>query len=127
MCANGSPGSTSPPKLKNTGRILSASRLSVTAMSRIGCASCATASHTPMVSNSRRAPAAIAEARGSPEPSRPMKGSATTIANFPPSPWRNAMPSASPANPPPAITTSVRSGVCAIQGSEIGGQQRPPV
>src|SRR6266487_1048165 len=100
---------TSPPKLRKTGRTLSLSRLSVTAMSRIGCASCATASHTPIVSNNRRAPAAIAEARRSPEPSRPMKGSATMMANAEPSPWRSAMPSASPAKPPPAITTSARS------------------
>ena len=41
-----------------------ASRLSVTTMSRIGCAS-ATFCQTPMVSNSRRAAAAIAEARAS--------------------------------------------------------------
>ncbi len=67
MWANGSPGSISPPKLRNTGRIASLSLESVTTMSRIGCASSATASHTPMVSNSRRAAAAIAEARTSPE------------------------------------------------------------
>ena len=35
-------------------------------MSRIGCAPSATSSQTPMVSNSRRAAAAIAEARASP-------------------------------------------------------------
>ena len=34
-------------------------------MSRIGCALAATASHTSIASNSRRAAAAIAEARGS--------------------------------------------------------------
>ena len=57
--------STSPSKVRNTGRTASLRRLSVTAMSRIGCASPATRSHTPMVSNSRRAAATIAEARAS--------------------------------------------------------------
>ena len=65
MWANGSPGSTSPAKVRNTGRTASFSLESVTTMSRIGCAFAATASHTPSVSNMRRAAAAIAEARGS--------------------------------------------------------------
>ena len=39
MWANGSPGSTSPPKVRNTGRTASLSLESVTTMSRIGCAS----------------------------------------------------------------------------------------
>ena len=38
ICANGSPGSTSPAKVRNTGRVASCSRESVTTMSRIGCA-----------------------------------------------------------------------------------------
>ena len=38
MCANGSPGSTSPAKVRNTGRVASCSLESVTTMSRIGCA-----------------------------------------------------------------------------------------
>ena len=53
-------------KVRNTGRTASSSRLSVTTMSRIGCASSATLSQTPSVSNSRRAAATIAEARSSP-------------------------------------------------------------
>ena len=53
-------------KVRNVGRITSCSLESVTTMSRIGCASPATSSQTPMVSNSRRAAAAIAEARASP-------------------------------------------------------------
>ena len=65
MCANGSPSSTSPPKVRKVGRTTSSTLESVTTMSRIGCASSATASQTPIASNSRRAAAAIAEARGS--------------------------------------------------------------
>ena len=38
MCANGSPGSTWPAKVRNTGRVASSSLESVTTMSRIGCA-----------------------------------------------------------------------------------------
>src|SRR5262245_61104193 len=63
MCANGSSGSTSPSKVRKVGRTASCRRLSVTTMSRMGCAS--TACHTPMVSNRRRAAATMAEARGS--------------------------------------------------------------
>ena len=66
ICANGSPGATSPPNVRNVGRIASRSLESVTTMSRIGCAPSATVSQTPMVSNKRRAAAAIAEARASP-------------------------------------------------------------
>ncbi len=65
MWANGSPGSTSPAKVRKVGRTASPSLLSVTTMSRIGWASAATACQTPMVSNSRRAAATIAEARSS--------------------------------------------------------------
>ena len=77
MCANGSPGATSPSKVRNVGRTASSRRLSVTAMSRIGCAPGAIASQTPMVSNSRRAAATMADARGS-LPPRSSAGSATT-------------------------------------------------
>ena len=70
MWANGSPGSTSPPKVRNTGRTASSSRLSVTTMSRIGCASAATRCQTPIVSNSRRAAATMADARSSPAVAR---------------------------------------------------------
>ena len=80
MCANGSPGSTSPPKVRKVGRTASSSLLSVTTMSRIGCASAATASQTPIASNSRRAAAAIAEARGSFEVAAPSAGSTTVTA-----------------------------------------------
>ena len=52
-------------EVRNIGRTASSSLLSVTTMSRIGCALPATASQTPMASNRRRAAAAIAEARGS--------------------------------------------------------------
>ena len=38
MCANGSPGSTFPAKVRNTGRVASSSLELVTTMSRIGCA-----------------------------------------------------------------------------------------
>src|SRR5581483_1955044 len=53
MCAKGSPGSTSPSKVRKTGRTASFRRLSEIAMSRIGCALSATLSQTPMVSKSR--------------------------------------------------------------------------
>ena len=65
MCANGSPGSTFPANVRNTGRVASSRLESVTTMSRIGCASAATSSHTPMASNSRRQAATMAVARGS--------------------------------------------------------------
>ena len=91
MWANGSPGSTSPAKVRNTGRTASSSRLSVTTMSRIGCAWSATASQTPRVSKSRRAAATIAEARSSSAWLLPSVGSATVTENDGPSPWRNAM------------------------------------
>ena len=65
MWPNGSPGATSPSKVRKVGRMASCSRLSVITMSRIGCAPPATASQTPIVSNSRRAAATIAEARAS--------------------------------------------------------------
>ena len=65
MWAKGSPGATSPANVRNTGRTASSTRLSVTTMSRIGCAPPATASHTPSGSNMCRAAAAIADARRS--------------------------------------------------------------
>src|SRR5262249_27025662 len=61
MWANGSPGSTSPSKLRKTGRTTSARRLSVTTISRMGCASMVC--QTPMVLNRRRAAATMADAR----------------------------------------------------------------
>ena len=82
MCANGSPSSTSPPKVRNVGRTASSSLESVTTMSRIGCASAATASQTPIASNSRRAAAAIAEARGSFDAAGASAGSATVTAKL---------------------------------------------
>ena len=110
--ANGSPGAISPSKLRNFGRIASCSLELVTTMSRIGCAPASTLSQTPMVSNNRRAAAAIADARVSPALSvwpRPSAGSATTTLNGSPRPWRSAIASARPAKPPPATITSARS------------------
>src|SRR5580704_10290266 len=109
--ANGSPGSTSPAKVRNTGRMASSSRLSVTTMSRIGCACPLTASQTPSVSNSRRAAATMAEARSSSAWLTPSAGSATVTANDGPSAWRNATASVRPVKPPPAISTSTFSRV----------------
>ena len=60
MWAKGSPGSTSPSKVRNTGRTGSATRLSVITMSRIGCAPPSIAPQTPSAASIRRAPAAIA-------------------------------------------------------------------
>ena len=105
MCANGSSGPTSPSKVRNVGRMASSRRLSVTAMSRIGCAPGAIRSQTPMVSNSRRAAATIADARGS-LPPRSSAGSATTTLNDAPSACRKAIASDSPAKPAPAIRMS---------------------
>ena len=109
ICANGSPGATSPPNVRYVGRMTSGNLESVTTMSRIGCAPSATLSQTPMVSNKRRAAAAIAEARASPAWLLPSAGSATVTLNGSPSPWRSAMASARPAKPPPPISTSVRA------------------
>ena len=110
ICANGSPGSTSPPKVRKTGRTASSSRLSVTTMSTMSWASDATACQTPIVSKSRRAAAAIAEARAS-IGGRASEGSATVTEKSGPSAWRSATASASPANPPPPMRISVRSAV----------------
>ena len=109
ICAKGSPGSISPAKVSSTGRTASSTRLSVTTMSRMGCACGATAFQTPSASNMRRGAAAMAEARRScaraPEPwSR--AGSANVTANPEPSARRSAIARASPAKPPPAISTS---------------------
>ena len=51
MCAKGSPGSTWPAKVRNTGRVASSSLESVMTMSRIGCAPAATWSQTPTASS----------------------------------------------------------------------------
>ncbi len=107
MCAKGSPSSTSPPKVRKVGRTASSSLESVTTMSRIGCASPATASQISIALNRRRAAAAIAEARGSFDGVAASAGSATVTANASPSPWRSAMASAKPAKPAPPISRSV--------------------
>ena len=60
MWAKGSPGSTSPSKVRKAGRTGSWRRLSVTTMSSMGWASAATPSQTPSAASMRRAPAAIA-------------------------------------------------------------------
>ncbi len=60
MWAKGSPASTSPPKVRKTGRTGSASRLSVMTISRMTWARGATVSHTPRRPSIRRAPAATA-------------------------------------------------------------------
>ena len=57
-------------------------------MSMIGCASIS--SQTPMVSNSRRAAATMADARGSDAP-RVTAGSATVTEKKGPKPWRKAI------------------------------------
>ena len=104
MCANGSPGSTSPAKVRNTGRVASSSLESVTTMSRIGCAPAATWSQTPSASNSRRQAATMAVARGSRLGRAASAGSATMTGISAPRPWRSASASASPANAPPPMT-----------------------
>ena len=114
ICAKGSPGSTSPPNVRNTGRTTSSTRLSVTIMSRIGCAPSATFSQTPSVSNNLRAAATIAEARSSPSWLPPSIGSATVTETDGPRPCRNAIASVRPAKPPPAIRTSTWSSALFI-------------
>src|SRR5581483_9370266 len=104
MCANGSPGSTCPAKVRNTGRVASSSLESVTTMSRIGCAVEAISPQTPSASNSRRQAATMAVARPSRLGRTASAGSATITATSAPSPWRNASASASPANAPPQMT-----------------------
>ena len=119
MCAKGSPGSTSPPNVRNVGRTTSSSLESVITMSSIGCASPATASHTPIASNSRRAAAAIAEARGSFDVSALSAGSTTVTVKASPRPSRSAIASASPAKPAPPTTRSVL--VCCFIAFGIAG------
>src|SRR5258708_464550 len=104
MWANGSPGWTSPAKVKKTGRVASSSLESVITISRIACAFSATSPHTPIASNSRRQAATIAVARGSRLGRIASAGSATMIGMSGPRPCRNASASASPANTPPQIT-----------------------
>src|SRR5580704_5561978 len=89
----------------------SSSRLSVTTMSRIGCACALTPSQTPSVSNSHRAAATMADARSSLAWLTPSAGSATVTANDGPSAWRNASARVRPVKPPPAISTSTFSRV----------------
>src|SRR5260221_2801333 len=90
-------------------------------MSRIGCASSATSFQTPMVSNNRRAAAAIAEAR--PWSAAPLAnaGSATITLNGSPSACRKAIASASPAKPPPPIRTSARAEDALLSVLWLGG------
>src|SRR5262245_47652822 len=121
--ANGSPGSTSPSKLRKTGRTASVRRLSVTTIPRMGCAS--TSCQTPMVSNRRRAAATMADAR--PSFAAPASaGSATVTENDGARLWRSAIASARPAKPAPPISTST---FCASRdGESIGesmGRLRP--
>jgi hypothetical protein len=65
MWAKGSPGATSPSKVRKTGRTGSPVRLSVTIISRIGSASGRIFDQQPSSSSMRMAAAAIAEARPS--------------------------------------------------------------
>ena len=65
------------------------------------------ASQTPSVSNSRRTDATMAEARSSSAWLAPSAGSASVTANDGPSACRKAIARVRPANPPPAISTSV--------------------
>ena len=123
MWANGSPGSMSPPKVRKTGRTASSSRLSVMAISMIGCAFALTLSQTPRASNSRRAAATIAEARSSPDWRAPSAGSATTTENDGPSACRKAIASERPAKLPPAISTS--TSLRAMIGSRIAAARQP--
>ena len=100
MCANGCAGrrprhslrpagrATSPANVRNTGRITSSSRLSVTIMSRIGCAFGATVLQMPSASNRFLPAAMIAEARGSRLGRVASAGSATTISKRRPRPLR---------------------------------------
>ena len=65
ICANGSPGATSPSKVRKTGRTGSAVRESVTIISVIACACGAISAQQPSCSSMRQAAAAMAEARPS--------------------------------------------------------------
>ena len=114
MWANGSPGATSPAKVRKVGRVASASLESVTTMSRMGCDCGPTSSHTPRVSNSRRQAATIAVARGSRLGRIASAGSATTTGTVVPSPWRIATASASPAKAPPQITMLLCSAISVV-------------
>ena len=83
MWAKGSPGATSPPKVRNTGRTGSLTRLSVMTISRMGCAPAETGSHTPSASSMRRGPAAMAKARSSRLPLEASAGSHNVTLNMP--------------------------------------------
>ncbi len=98
------------PRRRKSGRSAAPRRRAwnpVTTMSRIGCASRATASHTPM--RLEQPPRRRRDRRGA-RPS-PATGCAEGRIGHRhrerrPSAWRSAMASARPAKPPPPITTS---------------------
>ena len=94
-------GSISPSKVRKVGRIASSTLELVTTMSRIGCAPSSIAPQTPMVSNNRRAAAAIAEARASPAAARSSPGRRPSRQKLPSEPCRSAIASARPGKPPP--------------------------
>ncbi len=109
MWAKASPSFARPSKVRKTGRTASPVRLSVITISVIGCALPAISSQTPSWSSMRRPAAAIAEARVS----RPIASggvASTTVTARPGSARRSASASDRPTWPPPAISTSTRSG-----------------
>ena len=102
-------GSTSPANVRNTGRTASSSLESVTTMSRIGCASPATA--LPHADRLEQSPRRRGDGRGARvlDGSRPAPDRRPSTANDRPSAWRSAIASARPAKPPPPISMSTRS------------------
>ena len=103
-CANGSPGATSPMKLRNSGREMSPLPESVIFICRTGSAPIAIAVHTPSSTKMRRTPAAMAEARWSLGTENGRRSSSATRRPFIERVSATAM--VRPTGPPPTITMS---------------------
>ncbi len=116
MWPNGSPGATSPSKVRKVGRTASCRRLSVITMSRIGCAP---AGNRVPDADRLEQPARRRHDRGRTRVrrSRASAGSATATENDGPSACRSAIASARPAKPAPPISTSMgRAPVSLLHG-----------
>ncbi len=115
ICANGSPGATSPAKLRNSGRAMSPLPESVIFIERIGSASPATAAHTPSASSTRVTPADSAEARWSRGTAKSRRS--TSAMRTPAMNRASASARLSPTGPPPTMMTSKFCCASAISAS----------
>ena len=124
MWAKGSPGSTSPSKVRNTGRTGSPSRLSVITMSRIGCApaSIAAPDAERLAASAGRRPRSHRRACRRPGSRRERRIADRHLERVP-SACFSASASDSPATPPPAMTTRqaarLAAALCGSSGMSL--------